>query len=554
VKIHLSAKKAGEKRHVVLTCTRAEHFSIQHIVFEDVLNRQARPVRTFRSDGQMVVYRFHMKYLDRLLLTFPFAELSDGLDRRLVRLARAEYEALPVPELDIPGLKGELFDFQKIAVARALAEAHHYLNDEMGLGKTIVALATMLATESYPALVICPNSAKWVWEREVKTWTDLDCVVVNGDRVTRTLQIEKRADVTVINWEALRLHPELADKPYRMVVADEFHRAKNPTSKMTKAFQRIRARRKLLMSGTPMLNRPEELWSPLHYAYPDHWGSNWLFLKRYVITEGQYRKVVGYRHLHEVRDFLREHGTRRRKDHVLRDLPEKVYKTVLVDLTAEQRALYNQIKDELQLALDDGSIRNINGVLPQITRLKQAAFSPELYGGSQHSAKIDELRDLLAELNANHEKAIVFSQWARATRIMLREFEQYNPAYIDGKVKPIDRIAQVDKFQRDEDCRLFIGTIGSCREALTLTAASYVIFTDKGWTPAENEQAAARAHRIGQRNTVTVVEMFANNTIEEKIERLLQTKQRLFDRMIEGDGGARAERFTLRDIRDLLNE
>lgn len=556
MKISLSKATETRKKHVVLLCDRAEAIRAHKVIVRDILGGIRIPVKDVSRKTGKIRYRFAMKYLDKLVLTFPHAELSTGVEKLMSLAAQTEYRRIHdnIPDIHIPGFAGVLYDFQKVGVQHIIDNPVYMLNDEMGLGKTIMALAALRKLEAYPALVCVPNSGKFTWERIGKEFfPGMDIQVVNGSRSLREGQISLNADVTVINYEALRLHPEIAEKQYKMVIADEFHRIKNPMAKQTKAFHKIQADRKLLMSGTPMLNgRPDELWSGLKYCWPDRFPSHWLFDRHYVIREGF--KILGYRNLDELRDWLRDHSLRRRKDQVLQDLPPRVYSTRTIDMSPEQRTLYREIDAELKLRLADGSITRIAHALTEITRLKQAAWGPELYGGSQHSAKVEELKDIVAELVANDEKAIIFSQWSRATKIMQRELAEYNPAYVDGTVMASKREAEIDKFQTDEDCKVFIGTIGSCQMAITLTAASYVIFTDKGWTPAENEQAAARAHRIGQRNTVNIIELFANNTIEERIERLLERKTVMNNAIVERDGGERITRISLDDIRQLLEE
>jgi SNF2 family DNA or RNA helicase len=315
-----------------------------------------------------------------------------------------------------------------------------------------------------------------------------------------------------------------------------------------------------MMSGTPILNNPLEFWPALHRIAPTRFPSFWAFEKNMAImSTGRFRKVVGYRPeaMLELRQFLAQHSIRRRKDQVGIEMPKVVYSTIDVDLTSEQRRLYNRIRDEFKLALANGEIKSVTTALAQITRLMQACFSPELYGGSPASAKIEELRDIVKELVGSGEKAIIFSQWKDATRILQREFAEYNPAYVDGTVKPKQRVLEEDKFNTDPTCMLYIGTIGANQEAITLGAGTYVIFTDKAWTPLANDQAAARSAAGGLRGVgvevpVNIIELHAVDTFEERIEDLLARKKALFNATVEKDAGAAVERITLADIRSLL--
>lgn len=584
MKISLSKPKEGERRHVVMSMTRSESAEAHHLIISGVLQNSARPVRqqSKRQPG-VVRYRFHMRYLDRILLTFPMAEMSEALQRRLIKIARKEIEQANVPEWEPPFTSDvELYGYQKIGshkVWEALSDEDSprwMLNDEMGLGKTLQTLGALLMGDWFPVLVVCPSSGKYVWKNEIERHTGLECVVAEGAAAERRVALEKRADVTIINYEMLRgtwegkgdskkwvpKFPELFDFEYEVFVYDEFHRVKNPTAQQTQGFFQIKARREVGLSGTPMLNRPEEVWPTLHRQYPERFPNFYMFERALTIkSAGRFKKTVGYHTeaMAELKEFLAHHSTRRRKDQVLRDLPAKQYSRVLVELTAEQRRLYNELRDNFLMWLDDGTKKSVATVLAQLTRLKQACFSPELYEGSKHSAKLTELKEIVRELVDSNEKAIIVSQWSTATRIIERELKSYNPAYVDGTVPPgKKRQAQADKFNNDKDCHVYIGTIGANRESINLGSASYVIFTDKAWTPMDNEQAIGRSAAGGLRglnaktNKVNIIELFAEDTVEARIEDMLANKTGLFNALIEKDGGAAVNRITVQEIRDLL--
>lgn len=595
------SEKTG-KRHVVLDMSVQEDHESFWVLRREVMQGRGRaPKRRVMSDGR-IRYRFARQHLQRLLMTFPFAELSGGIDRRARRANT--HEQLEVPDIDLPDFKGELYDYQKIGVQaildhwlRELDEAGVHtrggfmLNDEMGLGKTIMAIAAVLKELAVPALVMCPNSAKWVWLKAIAKFTELEGVVADGTVDERLAAIEKRADFTIVNIEMLQkdAYAEALDFDYAALITDEFHRFANPKAKQTENWLKLHAARELLMSGTPILNRPEESWSGLHRLYPRRYPNHWAFKRWIAITSTvvrskpvlkdgmpelnyagrpkvkvtKYTKVVGYKpeSMIKLRDHIQspEVSIRRRKDHVLSDLPEVVFNTLLIELTSEQRRLYRQIVEEMRMQMDDGTIRTLTNMLAVVTRAKQACFSPELYGGTRTSAKLEELHRVVRELTDNDEKAIIFSQWSRATRIIQRELAAYNPAYVDGSVKGKKRGAQEDMFNNDPKCQLYIGTIRANREAISLGAATYVVFTDKDWTPMVNDQAIGRSAAGGLRGahlggdaTVNVIELFAHNTVEERIEGLLASKRNLFNALYEKDGGAQMDRVTINEIADLF--
>lgn len=585
MKLCLSKKKEREqygKRHLVLVCESIEEaWDANHVIREEILPPRTQPIREKTNNGK-VLYRMNLeKYLDPVSLAFPKAEFSDGIRKRLNRAEEKRLKGFEVPEdLVIPYFSGRLYDFQKIGVDQIVKHNIPFLNDEMGLGKTFIALAVACVRDAFPLLVVCPNSVKYTWGEVIEEFFDLTYQVVDGSAAQRDSQIRKEVDVVIINSEGVRAKPirasqskysEIIDWEYTnpalyeyvwgMLVVDEYHRMKNPQTQISRGFLQLDGDDQLFMSGTPILNRPEEAWTPIHKLYPDDFDSYYQFEKNLVIKQGY--TTIGYRvvPMMELRDFMREKSLRRRKEHVIKDLPDVVRSIRRIDLDGEQETLYKEIRDDILLRLEDGSIKQINGILPHITRLKQACFSPELYGGSPVSRKVEEVKEIVKELVDNEEKAIVFSQWTGATRILQRELEEYNPAYVTGEVTSMkERQREIRRFNKKDDCHVYIGTIDANREGINLGVATYVIFTDLGWTPAGHEQAIARSAAGGLRGleakgvTVNVIEVKARDTIEDRIDELLKLKKGVFDRMVERDAGRKIkeQHVTLKDIRDLL--
>lgn len=608
LRLALSKKGADGKRHIVLRGDSVQMLRALKVIRKHVLPKGRPPVVRYRGTDTLVL--FHLKYLDRLFMTFPDADLSNGLRKRLAKQYQERYQDYEVPEVHVPGFEGELWDFQKTGVhegVKALrATGVHMLNDEMGLGKTIQALCMILKMKKKRVLIVTTKSGCGSWAKIIKNlFPRMKYVVVDGTPAQRaSLLRNKKVRITLVNFETLRVQPvDSQGKPWKArkivngknvgsngkkhwravnpdvfnqrwdgLVVDEFHKCKNPDAQRTAGLLALpKCDMELMMSGTPFLNNPIELWPVLHRLWPKKFPSHYAFENNLAIKDGE--GIIGYNPdaMIELRDFLDQHSMRRRKDQVGVDMPEVIYTTRLVELTPEQRRLYKKIKQEFQLLLDTGEIKNIKGALPQITRLKQACFSPELYGGSKTSAKIEELRDIVEELVASGEKAIIFSQWEEACQIIKREFEHYNPAYVTGKVtgyckvdgvRMTKRMREEDKFNLDETCKLYIGTIDANQEAITLSAGTYVIFTDKAWTPLANEQAAARSAAGGLRGVgvtvpVNIIELFAEDTFEARIEEVLSYKKGLFSKIVELDGGTKDKRrkvkgITMSTIRETL--
>lgn len=617
MKITLSKRDDPRGRHAVFVAKKSRKWELTQQVERDVFLNRVKPVT--EENGEEFLIRMNLKYLDRLVLAFPDAELSPGVYRMLHRAEEKRLAGFPVPELDIPGFTGTLYDFQKVAVgllsdpdyARScgfdklepgpILNLSHpggvvdFLNDEMGLGKTYVILAVIAMLQAYPALIVVPNNAKYTWAEVIEEFYPKLSVAVydtqEQDKAERDWILRHggrngaRADITLVNTEAIRAkaiheddnpnkqitgydyaNPALFDFRYEYAVLDEHHRVKTPYAQVTNGYFQIEAEEWWCpMSGTPILNRPEEIWTVLKKTYGDMIPSFEMFQQKLGhVVNG---RIVNYKPdaMAELRTFLGGRSIRRRKDQVLKDLPEVVTIPKLVTLSAEERKLYQKIEDELILEMEDGTIANIGGALPQITRLKQACFSPELYGGTKKSSKVEELKLIVKELVESGEKAIIFSQWEKACVILQRELAEWNPAYVTGKIKARARQEEIRKFNEDDDCHIYIGTIGANREAINLGVATYVIFTDEGWTPAGNDQAIGRSAAGGLRGAaqaagtvVTVIVMQAEDTYEQYVESLLKKKRAVFDRTIERDAGKHrkvaAATMNLGDLRKVLSK
>jgi SNF2 family DNA or RNA helicase len=563
VKLWLSQPSPSTgKRHLVLDVEPAEDQHVYRIVRERIVGRQRRLRRTVYSDK--VRYRFPRSYQEPLLLTFPTLVLSNGMQAAVHKAEEITYAPGEVPDIDIEGFyperlpTGDLYDFQKIGIAE-LVENEWPLMDGLGLGKTIQVLGAMVELNTFPALVVCPYNAKRGWEFHINNYTDLTCQVVEGTPLQRTQQIQSEVNVLIVNFEQLRSHPELADYQWAGLVVDEFHRLKNPDSLVSKAFALIQADRCFPMSGTPIINCPEESWTILNRLWPDLYPNYWAFCQNLLIrSQGGKGLRTGYnwREMQRLKRFVQSHGIRRRKDQVLKYLPKEVPIVQMVELKPEQRKLYNQILHEGLLQLMDGSRVRVSEVRTLYLRLRQACFSPELFGGKPVSAKMEDLQATVAQLVANGEKALIGSQWATCARIMQRELAQYNPAYVDGSVKSSLRTQQEIMFNEDEECHLYIGTIRANRESINLGAATYVLLPDEDWSPQYTKQFIGRSAAGGLRGTgqsrVTIVRQFAGNTVERQVQEVLYAKGAVFDRVFEKDGGKREVRRVVDEIAQIF--
>lgn len=565
MKISLTKPVEGQKPDIVIDVQPWEDKDAYWVIRNQVLGgyeHRADYRRRAMRDRTRYILKRH--YLDTLVLAFPFAEFSPGIKRRIMRAETVQVDG--APPIDIPGHFAELYPFQWVAVHEILDRYEQtgsllLENDEMGLGKTYIGSAVLRKLEATPCLVLCPYSAKWVWKRHLDEYTDLTSTIVDGTRAQRVAQIGTESHVTIINFESLRLHiEELESWRWPMVIVDEFHRLKNPEAQVTLAFQRLEAEAFLPLSGTMILNRPEESWVILNRLWPDLYPNYNNFKSKLVARRSSGGHVVAYRpaQMRKLRTWIHDNSIRRRREQVSDQLPDSMPVVRHVELLPEQRKLYNEVLNEERIRLENGGIRKITDLRVLRIRLKQACFSPELYGGSPRSAKVEEMKKDVEQIVQSGAKALIGSEWAKATRILRRELAEYNPAYVDGSVRGTARVDEQDRFMEDEDCKLFIGTIGANRESINLGEATWVLMGTRDWVPGYNDQFIGRSALGGLRGVgkehVWVVDYYAVNTIEEEIDAILQGKSQIFKLLVEKDGGRDIPRSHIRALKQLFEQ
>lgn len=426
---------------------------------------------------------------------------------------------LAEPVLFPPGRRP--YEYQ-VAGIRFLSERKSaLLGDEMGLGKTIQAIvATQLLFrrgEIKAVLIVCPRSLLGVWEHEMKKWApELFLVKVRGTSQERTILWNTRASVHLTTYETLRsdcLNNDGGLKHrFGLVVLDEAQKIKNPDAGVSRAVREIQAQYRWALTGTPLENKLEDVIAIFDYLAPQ------LFRERRDWW------------VQMVKDKIQPYFLRRRTADVLLELPEKVSSEVWLDLTEEQRAAYDTAEDSGRLSLQEPGATRIH-VLSLISKLKQICnMEPE----SGESCKVNYLVDQLESVVDSGQKALVFSHFPRVTLSKLMgTLGHYSPALFDGTLSDNQRSGLVRGFQEEESPRVLLMSVQAGGVGLTLTRANHVFHFDHWWNPAVARQAEGRAHRIGQQNTVFVHDLYTNDTIEERIYQLLQSKQQLFDVVID---------------------
>ncbi len=464
-------------------------------------------------------------------------------------------------DVDVPvpaGLTAELRDYQEDGfrwMSRLAAwGAGAVLADDMGLGKTVQTIAVLASRAAQgPQLVVVPASVLLNWRDELTRFAPgLKQVILNlaGDRAD-VLKKAKAGTVVVTTYGILTSEVEtLAEKMWTTAVFDEAHNVKNKETKSFKAAAEVKADFRIMLTGTPLQNHLAEIWALFEIAVPGLLGSFNRFTDRFVLPIERDKDREQQRLLKRlVSPFI----LRRTKTDVLNELPEKTEMTVKVELAADEKALYEELREETQMSLENGEI-NAMQALTSLMRLRQAACSAELIDPALTipSSKTQAFLKLTDELIENRHRALVFSQFTSHLALIRRALDEkgIKYLYLDGSMSPAQRMKLVEAFENGE-MPLFLISLKAGGTGLNLTAADYVIHMDPWWNPAIENQASDRAYRIGQERPVTIYRLIAAGTVEEKILKLHATKKSLADALLEGT--EMSSRLGREEIMELLS-
>ncbi len=453
------------------------------------------------------------------------AELPEDLHGARPRL-RAHFKG-PLTK-EPPGLRPTtiLADYQREAVAFILHHRHTcLLADDMGLGKTIESLA---AAQFVPGrvLVVAPASAREVWRREVDTFTLERAVVIGpGDDPEAVLAEDAKYVVTgYSNLEALA--PFLTDANFGLVILDESHYVKNVASGRARL---VRERlmpipRRLVVSGTPVMNSPDEMRGQLLFLHPLEWSDGDWFQRRFVDPFEEGTDEVRAEIIKRLRQFLEGVMIRREKATALPDLPPKTITWHRVSLPQEATRAYVSLEEEFEAFVRTEGVACIQTAKAtgKLERLKQAALA----------GKLPEALRFLRSVLDGGEKVVVFSRYRNVLRSVSKDLAEYGPVVLSGDTSPDDRAEAARRFQEDDDCRLFVGQLVAAGTAITLIAGTHAVFLDLDWNPANHRQAMDRIHRRGQMRPVTAHFFLASGTVDEDIAEALDAKGRMMDALL----------------------
>jgi SNF2 family DNA or RNA helicase len=482
---------------------------------------------------------------------------ADGDFRSLVERIR-EAESM---EVEVPAnLHAELRSYQ-IDGYRWMSRLAHWgagacLADDMGLGKTVQSIALLLSrAHEGPQMVVMPTSVLSGWQQELQRFApSLRVEVLNQPGANRKRMVEEAEAGTVVlsTYGLIVTERELlTTRRWTTIVLDEAHTIKNRDTQTSQGAMEMQADFRLLLTGTPVQNHLSEIWNLFQFANPGLLGSYQQFADRFIVPierdHDRDRQQL-------LRRMLRPFLLRRTKEDVLSELPEKTEITLRVELSAEEKALYDNLRREAIDNLEEGNGGTLQA-LAEITRLRQAACHPRLVDDKINiaSSKTQAFMELVADLMQGKHRALVFSQFTSHLALIREQLDkqQIPYLYLDGSTPVAQRRQRVSQFQTG-DMPLFLISLKAGGLGLNLTAADYVIHLDPWWNPAIEDQASDRAHRIGQQRPVTIYRLISAGTIEEKILRLHGDKRSMADALLEG--ASLFTQISAEEIVELLRE
>jgi len=445
------------------------------------------------------------------------------------------------------------------------------LADDMGLGKTIELIAFLLHLQEQdaltgPTLLVCPTSVLGNWSREVKRFApSLKTLVHHGEKrakgkdFARTIQDR---DLIITSYSlAFRDEKELSSISWQTVVLDEAQNIKNPGSKQSQAVRQLQTELRIALTGTPVENKLQELWSIMDFLNPGYLGTRQFFQRRFAMPIEKYGDTDS---LQTLRSLVGPFILRRLKTDrdIIQDLPEKQEMTVFCGLTPIQAELYQQVVDQslAQIDIYDGLVRH-GLIIALLTKLKQICNHPAQFRkqktltNPQQSSKLMRLESMLSEAIAEGDRALIFTQFAEWCKLLKPYLEQQlgeEVLFLYGNTRKKQREEMIDRFQQDpQGPKIMILSLKAGGVGLNLTRANHVFHFDRWWNPAVENQATDRAFRIGQTRNVQVHKFVCSGTLEEKIHEMIESKKLLADRIV-GTGEKWLTELDSDRLRDIL--
>jgi len=487
-----------------------------------------------------------------------FAKIQIELNRQWRTMIQQLKEIKSLPLEEVPkDFKGDLRAYQTLGMSWLLFLRKYgfgaILADDMGLGKTVQLISYLLKVKeeqnTSPALIICPTSVLGNWQKELERFApDLNVYLHYGSNRLKDeafIKKVKETDVILTSYGLTHIDlPQFQEVTWSSISIDEAQNIKNSQTKQSRAVRKLKGQHYIALSGTPMENRLNELWSLFDFTNHGYLGSLGQFQKRFVIP---IEKENQQEQINQLQSLIRPFLLRRTKkdEEVALNLPDKLEQKEYCPLTSEQAALYEQLVKDTFLQIEQLSGFERKGlVLQMLSRLKQLCNHPALYLKEEkpanlldRSIKMEKLAELVEAILERKESCLIFTQYIEMGHMIqqvLKKKFQVDVPFLNGSVSKQKRDTLIQDFQNGE-FPIFLLSLKAGGTGLNLTAANHVIHYDRWWNPAVENQATDRAYRIGQTRFVHVHKMICTGTLEEKIDAMLEKKQSLNDQIIQNE-------------------
>lgn len=459
-------------------------------------------------------------------------DIINHIASKIVNLEDINYE---IPE----DLNATLRDYQ-LTGFKWLKTLSHYefggiLADEMGLGKTLQTIAFLLSEKGKKSIIVTPTSLIYNWRSEFEKFApNMKVKIIHGNREERIFTKEevKEFDVLITTYGTLRNDYDLYnDINFDFCIIDEAQNIKNPLSQSSEVVKELNAKVKFALTGTPIENNLLELWSLFDYILPGYLYSKKKFQDKFMKRD---------KGIKELKKLIRPFILRRLKNDVMSELPDKIEKRFLIEMTKEQKKVYKSYVDDIKIKMKERDFtKDKITIFSYLTKLRQLTLDPAILveGYKGGSGKIDVTVELIEEFIKDNHKILLFSQFTSVLDSMKKilEAEGIEYFYLDGSTKASERVQLVNEFNNSDNIKVFLISLKAGGTGLNLTSADVVIHFDPWWNPAIEDQATDRAHRFGQKNVVEVIKLIAKGSIEEKIIKLQESKKEIINEIMSGN-------------------
>lgn len=406
------------------------------------------------------------------------------------------------------------------------------LGDEMGLGKTVQTIAFLASERGGVSLIVVPTSLLYNWSDEFKKFApDLNICVVHGEKSERKKRLENYMDYDVIltTYGMLKNDCEIYENiDFDKIILDEGQNIKNYKAQITSIVKRLKGINRFILTGTPIENNLNELWSLFDFIMPGYLYSNREFYDKFIKDESN---------ISELRILIKPYILRRTKDESVEEMPQKHEKKILIKMPEEQKSIYDIFTKEIKEHMSEDKMNNIT-IFSYLTKLRLLCLDPSIVISDYRGeiGKFNEVLNIIKEYG-NKNKILLFSQFTSALKNFAEVLDKENISYsyLDGGVSSANRMKLVEEFNNSDEKRIFLISLKAGGTGLNLTSANMIIHLDPWWNPSVEDQATDRAHRIGQKNDVQVIKLIAEGTIEEKILLLQEHKRNLINDVLTSD-------------------